>query len=107
MQAILPKIFDLSVNLSYYLALRDLLYNALTKIGYKMQKPQGAFYLFPESLEKDDIAFVRKALDFGILLVPGSGFGMSSYFRLAYAVDKSTAEKSLSAFEKLFSYYKK
>ena len=107
MQAILPKIFDLSVNLSYYLALRDFLYNALIKIGYKMQKPQGAFYLFPESLEKDDIAFVRKALDFGILLVPGSGFGMSSYFRLSYAVDKSTAEKSLSAFEKLFSYYKK
>ncbi len=107
MQAILPKIFDLALDLDYYLALRNLLYDRLTKIGYKMQKPQGAFYLFPESLEKDDLSFIKKALEFGILLVPGSGFGMPSHFRLSYAVDKSMAERSLCAFEELFNYYKK
>ena len=43
----------------------------------------------------------------GILLVPGSGFGIPSYFRLSYAVDKNMAKRSLVAFEKLFNYYKK
>ena len=106
MQSILPKIFDLSLDFDYYLTLRNILYDGLTQIGYKMQKPQGAFYLFPESLEKDDVAFIRKALKFGILLVPGSGFGMPSYFRLSYAVDKDMAERSLKAFESLFNDYK-
>ena len=107
MQAILPKIFDLSINLNYYHDLRNFLYKELTKIGYKIQKPQGAFYLFPESLEKDDVSFIKTAVKFGILLVPGSGFGIPSYFRLSYAVDKNMAKRSLVAFEKLFNYYKK
>ena len=105
MQAILPKIFDLSINLNYYHDLRNFLYKELTKIGYKIQKPQGAFYLFPESLEKDDVSFIKTAVKFGILLVPGSGFGIPSYFRLSYAVDKNMAKRSLVAFEKLFNYY--
>ena len=105
MQALMPVIADLQVDLNYYCELRDFLYHNLTKIGYKIIKPEGAFFLFPEALEKDDVAFVNTALTFGILIVPGSGFGKSGYFRLAYAVDKKMAENSIKQFEKLFQHY--
>lgn len=105
MQALLPSIFDLTVDLNYYLRLRNLIYTELTKIGYQMIKPQGAFYLFPKSLEPDDVAFVKTALKYNILLVPGSGFGKVGHFRLSYSVDKTMAEKSITNFKQLFSYY--
>ena len=107
MQFLLPKIFELSVDTHYYKKLRDFLYQELTAIGYEIVKPQGAFYLFPKSLEKNDIAFVQKALEFGILLVPGSGFGAAGYFRLSYATCEQTVKNSISSFKKLFSYYRK
>jgi aspartate aminotransferase len=106
LQYLLPQVFDLSVDYQYYKNLRDYLYEKLTTIGYKMIKPQGAFYLFPQALEQDDVAFVQKALDFGILLVPGSGFGARGYFRLSYAVQEKVAYNSIGAFAKLFDYYK-
>ena len=68
-------------------------------------KPQGAFYLFPQSPEPDDVAFVQKALQYNLLLVPGRGFAMPGYFRLAYCVDFKTIERALPAFEKLAKHY--
>lgn len=107
MQYLLPQVFELSVDHQYYQNLRDFFYEKLTAIGYEIVKPQGAFFLFPKSLEKNDVAFVQKALKFGILLVPGSGFGRRGYFRLSYAVAKEQAKNSIVAFQKLFDYYQK
>ena len=80
-------------------------------------------YLFDTTLrdgsQGEDISFsvedklnISNVLDrFGIDYIeagwPGSGFGIPSYFRLSYAVDKNMAKRSLVAFEKLFNYYKK
>lgn len=105
MQNILPAIFDYKVDLNYYLKLRNLFYSKLSKIGYQMTKPQGAFFLFPKTLEKDDVSFVKTALKYGILLVPGSGFGKEGHFRLSYSVDRLIAERSIVKFQQLFNYY--
>ena len=105
LQFILPKIFHLAVDYQYYWDLRDFLYEELTQIGYRIVKPRGAFYLFPESLEEDDFAFVEKAIDFGILVVPGTGFGCKGHFRISYAVEKEVCYNAVPAFKKLFDYY--
>ena len=105
LQAILPEIDHLLVDCKYYCNLRDFLYKELTNIGYQIVKPQGAFYMFPKALEKDDLAFVQNALKFGILLVPGSGFGKTGHFRLSYAVERKLAKNAIGAFKKLFCYY--
>ena len=47
------------------------------------------------------MAFVRKALEHNILLVPGSGFGAPGYFRIAYCVAMDVIERSLPAWDKL------
>lgn len=89
------------VGLDIYQRRRDTLYNHLTQIGFKMVKPQGAFYLFPQSPIPDDMAFIQAAVKYNILIVPGSGFGAPGYFRIAYSVSDSTINNSLPAFTEL------
>lgn len=90
-----------TVDIESYREKRNLLYNNLTRMGFEMVKPQGAFYLFPKSPFPDDVEFVQKAQNYNILLVPGKGFGRPGHFRISYCIDKKTIENSLPAFEKL------
>ncbi|HWI54633.1 MAG TPA: pyridoxal phosphate-dependent aminotransferase [Desulfobacteria bacterium] len=101
MQRLVARLQRESVDIAEYQEKRDLLYDNLTQMGFKMIKPQGAFYLFPESPIPDDIAFVKAALKHNILLVPGSGFGKPGYFRMAYCIDKQIIVNSLPAFREL------
>lgn len=101
MQRLVTNLQRESVNIEEYQEKRDILYANLTEMGFKMVKPQGAFYLFPESPIPDDVAFVKAALKHNILLVPGSGFGKPGYFRIAYCFDKQIILNSLPAFREL------
>lgn len=101
MQRLVVGLQDSSVDTAAYQQKRDLLYDNLTRLGFKMVKPDGAFYLFPQSPLKDDVAFVTLAQQQRILLVPGSGFGAPGYFRIAYCVDQAMIERSLPAWERL------
>lgn len=101
MQRLVTNLQRESVNIDEYQEKRDILYDNLTEMGFKMVKPQGAFYFFPESPITDDVAFVKAALKHNILLVPGSGFGKPGYFRIAYCFDKQIILNSLPAFREL------
>ncbi len=94
---------EASVDVDWYRRKRDMLYDGLTRIGYEMVKPGGAFYLFPRSPIPDDAAFVKAALDERLLLVPGAGFGSPGWFRIAYCtVGEETIERSMPVFERVF-----
>jgi aspartate aminotransferase len=101
MQRLVAGILHESVDISAYQHKRDILFNHLTGLGFRMVKPDGGFYLFPHSPLADDITFVRMALEHNILLVPGSGFGAPGYFRIAYCVAQEVIERSLPAWERL------
>ena len=101
MQRLVAKLQQESVDVEAYRQKRDLLYDNLTGMGYKMVKPDGAFYLFPRSPLADDVAFVRAAQKYNLLLVPGAGFGAPGYFRVAYCVDKEMIVRSLPAWQAL------
>ena len=66
---------SLTADISVYERNCALLTDALREMGYHVVQPGGAFYLFPRSLEPDDMAFSERAKKFDLLLVPGSGFG--------------------------------
>jgi len=93
-------------DVSIYKKNRDLLYDGLIKLGYKCVKPEGAFYLFPQSLEKDAYAFCEKAKKYNLLLVPGDDFGCPGHVRISYCVTTEQIIRSLPAFEKLTKEYK-
>ena len=94
-------------DISIYEKNKELLYNGLIEAGFKCNKPDGAFYLFPKALEDDDVAFCEKAKKYDLLLVPGSDFGCPGYFRASYCIKTSTIEKSLPLFKKLVEEYNK
>lgn len=87
-------------DISIYENNRELLYEGLKEAGITCVKPQGAFYLFPRTLEEDDRAFCEKAKAYDLLLVPGSDFGCPGHFRASYCIKTSTIEKSLPVFKK-------
>ncbi len=105
MQRLLPAVQGLTVNIGAYQKKRDLFCDGLTKIGYQLTKPEGAFYLFPRSPIPDDVAFVQALQEELILTAPGMGFGTPGYFRIAYCVPDVTIEKSMAGFEKVFKKF--
>lgn len=107
LQRAIGKCVDATVDVELYNKNRELLHGELTKMGYEMVKPQGAFYMFVKALEEDDKAFAQRAKKYNLLIVPGSSFGCSGYVRLSYCVDYGMIKRSLPAFEKLAAEYQK
>ena len=106
-QLIVSKCLNASADVSVYNRNRELLYSKLGEYGYECIKPEGAFYLFVKALEPDDKAFVARAKQHHLLIVPGSTFGCAGYVRIAYCVDYDMIERSLPAFEALAKEYGK
>ncbi|MBN1648476.1 MAG: pyridoxal phosphate-dependent aminotransferase [Spirochaetales bacterium] len=100
MQRIIGEVIDYSVDVSVYRENRDLLCSELARMGYELTVPQGAFYLFPKAPGGDDIAFTQALQNELVLVVPGSGFAMPGYFRIAYCVNKKTIENALPGFRR-------
>lgn len=96
---------DMTADLSVYEENCKILVPALREMGYHVVEPNGAFYLFPRSLEPDDMAFSQKAKEFDLLLVPGSGFGAPGHFRLAYCVQTDMIHRALPRFKALAKAY--
>lgn len=104
-QQVVSQCCNFSVDLSVYEQNCRLLVSALREMGYQIVKPDGAFYLFPRCFENDDLAFSERAKQYGLLLVPGSGFGVSGFFRLSYCVQPKIIEQALPRFRLLAESY--
>jgi aspartate aminotransferase len=105
MQRAVARLQGVSVDVAPYKRNRDVLYDELTKAGFTVNKPEGAFYLFPKSPLEDDMAFCRELQERLVLVVPGSGFGLAGYFRMAYCVAPSVVDCALPAFRELGAKY--
>ena len=92
-------------DLSVYEENANILYDALTKMGFSCVRPGGTFYMFPRSPEEDAKAFCQKALAYNLVLVPGDSFGCPGFFRISYCVPTEKVKRSLAAFEKLAQAY--
>lgn len=98
-QLAMAEAVDETSDLSVYETNRNLLYEALTELGFTVNRPDGTFYIFPKALEEDSVAFCRKALAYDLILVPADGFGAPGYFRMAYCIDTDKVRRSLPALQ--------
>lgn len=105
-QQVVSECCVLTADISVYERNCALLTDSLREMGYHVVQPGGAFYLFPRSLEPDDMAFSERAKQFDLLLVPGSGFGAPGHFRIAYCVQTEMIQRSLPKFKALADSYK-
>ncbi len=105
-QKIVPKCIGKTADISVYKKNRDILCDALSKYGYKVAQPDGAFYLFVKSLEPSSRDFCERAKKYELLIVPADSFGYPGYVRISYCVSTQMIEKALPSFEKLAKEYK-
>lgn len=109
-----PSLFQLvaaectgqTADIESYHKNRDLLLNALRDMGYTCAQPDGAFYLFPRSLEPDARAFCERARKYDLVLVPGDSFGCPGHVRISYCVPTEQIQRALHKFEQLAAEYK-
>ncbi|MFO8073087.1 MAG: pyridoxal phosphate-dependent aminotransferase [Polyangia bacterium] len=100
MQRVVTHLQDVTIDLDWYRSKRDLLYGELTRMGYEVPYPGGAFYMFPKAPGGDDVAFINELKKMRVLAVPGSGFGKPGHFRVAYCMDESIIKGALPSLEK-------
>ncbi len=102
MQRVLPRILRESVDVATYAERRDTLCEGLRIAGYEFVTPQGGLFVFPKAPGGDDMAFVRRLQNHGVLAVPGRGFGTPGYFRLAFCVEFSVITGALEGLRAAF-----
>jgi aspartate aminotransferase len=94
-----------------YLKLRDRVLAGLADIpGIKCQKPQGAFYVYPNVSAFFGKKGINSAADVArkllheahVVTVPGDGFGTSEHIRISYAVAPKELERGIERMKKFF-----
>ena len=96
-----------TADLAVYEKNRNLLYDGLLRLGFSCVKPEGAFYIFPRSLEPDASAFCLRARKYDLLLVPGDDFGCPGHVRISYCVPTERIVRALELFGKLAEEYQR
>jgi aspartate/methionine/tyrosine aminotransferase len=116
----------LDVNMSDHIAAyrrkRDRIVSGLTAAGYKLVRPGGAFYVFPEvpvstggasgtrrnvgqassGTRETGTEFVGRAIAKELLIIPGGIFsGRDTHFRISYAASNATIESGLAVLASL------
>jgi len=83
-----------------YVARRDYVYDRLVQMGFELDKPEGAFYLFPsiERFKLSSMDFTMKLLEEQkVAVVPGDAFSIygEGYVRISYAYSMEVLEKAM------------
>lgn len=87
--------FDTSEHCAVYRDRRDRLIQAL-RGSYEIAGAAGAFYLFPRVPHGTGSEFVSRAIQQGLLIIPGSVFSRrDSHFRLSYAASDRTVDRGI------------
>lgn len=77
--------YDISNYVAEYKHKRDIIYEGL-KDKFELVKPGGAFYAFIKAPAGKASAFVEKAVDNNVLIIPGKVFSeKDTHFRISYA----------------------
>ena len=104
-QRLVKECDGMTSDVEVYRENRDILYSALSEMGFTCAYPSGAFYLFVKAPSGDANEFSEEAKKQDILLVPSDSFGCEGYVRIAYCVSTELIRRSLPAFKKLAEKY--
>ncbi len=93
--------YDVSELIERYRRKRDLVYEGL-RGKYTVQKPKGAFYIFPEAKGEDSWKFVEEAIENNLFIVPGSVFSKrNTHFRISFAASDEMLMKGIEILNRI------
>jgi len=80
---------------------RDIIYNGL-RGKFKVVKPDGAFYIFPEAPGGNGTEFCLKAVENNVLIIPGGVFSeRDTHFRISFAATGDTLREGIEVLNRL------
>ncbi len=100
--ALTEGINDAQVMKKEYIIRRDFVYKEMKELGFKVAKPNGAFYIFakiPANCIQDSMAFcVDLAEKKALAIIPGIAFGKEAegYVRISYAASMENLEQAMT-----------
>jgi aspartate aminotransferase len=100
MQHSLEELEGLSIDLAELERKRDVMVGALRGAGYALRPPEGTFYLWVRSPDRDDLAFAERLAQEGVLVLPGTTCGAPGYFRISITATMEMIERSLPVFRR-------
>jgi len=93
--------FNVESYIAGYKKKRDLIYDGL-KEKFNVQKPKGAFYIFPEVPGGNAEAFVEKSIQNNLFIVPGSVFSKKhTHARISFAASDETLQKGIEVLNRI------
>jgi len=93
--------FNVDSYIQGYKRKRDLIYEGL-KEKFHVQEPKGAFYIFPEVPGGDGEAFVEKAINNNLFIVPGSVFSKrNTHARISFAASEETLMRGIEVLNRI------
>jgi aspartate aminotransferase len=105
MQYALPDLLDIEVDMGRLQARRDHLLHALRGAGYAVHTPEAAFYLLVRSPIEDEMAFMLRLAEDGVLVLPGSAFEMPGHFRVSLTATEEMVERAIPVFERAIAEF--
>ena len=93
--ALLALDYDTTALIDEFRRKRDLIYDGI-KDKFRVVRPGGAFYLFPEAPGEDGDAFVERALEKKLFIIPGSVFSRrKSHMHISFAAAEDAIRKGI------------
>lgn len=84
-----------------YRAKRDLVYEGLRE-RFACVRPEGAFYIFPKAPGGSAAAFVKRAIERNLLIVPGgAASGRDTHFRVSFAAPDDVLRRGIDILNSL------
>ena len=94
---------DVSVDeqMAVYRGKRNRLCDGIEDL-YEIEKPGGAFYVFPRAPWGTGTEFVDRAIENNLLIIPGSVFSLrDTHFRISYAASDNTIDRGIEVLRKI------
>jgi aspartate aminotransferase/aminotransferase len=92
---------NLDGHIADYRRKRDLICDGLSDL-YEISKPGGAFYVFPKAPNGNGTEFVERAIEKGLLIIPGKIFSeQDTHFRISFAASDETLNRGIEVLREL------
>jgi|ERR671933_2229054 aspartate aminotransferase len=99
MQYALVDLEQLTIDIEHLQRKRDWMVKALQEMGYKLQIPEGTFFLLVESPWSDDCAFAELLASHDVFVFPGTPQEIPGYFRISLTANQDMISRALPKFQ--------
>ncbi len=99
MQHAIADLEQLTLDIDHLQHKRDWMVKALKEMGYKLQTPEGTFFLLVQSPWSDDCAFAELLASYDVFVLPGTPQEIPGYFRISLTASEDMISRALPKFQ--------